>query len=281
MNDQEQTAIVEALSSPAGQTGGAIEFKPGDSFFHRLHPATKIVFAISIVAVVFLLSDFRGPLVILCLLLAVLFWFDFLRPVAKTAFLLSIPFGVSLLLVHGLFNPANQTPLITVGSVPFVGALIIWKEGIQFGLLFYFRLTSVIIAVLSLIRTTHPRKLSIGLENKGVPRKLTYVFMSTLQLASQVKMQARSIADAQQARALDTNANILERLKSLVAMIVPLFISILITTQTRALALESRGFSRKGGRTALLEIVDTRLDKSLRWMMVGFVAVVFITQVVL
>jgi len=281
MRKEQREAIEGALQNPAGETGGAVEFSPGNSLLHRLHPATKVVLTIGIIFTVFLLSNFQGPLVVLILLLIVLIVFGFVRTVGRISFLLSLPFGISLLVVHGLFNPANQTPLFILEPIPIISELIIWEEGIRFGLLFYFRLISIIIATLTLIRTTHPRRLSIGLENKGVPSKLTYVFMSALQLAPQVKRQAQSIVDAQQARGLDTETNLIERAKSLVAMVIPLFISILITTQTRALALESRGFSRKGERTPLLEVHDTRLDVLLRGCTLVVVAGVFLWQVFL
>lgn len=281
MDERRRAAIEDALNNPTGGTSGAVEYDPGDSFLHRLHPLTKIVVTVGIVVTVFLLSDFRGPLVVLLSLLALLAAVGYLRVIARAAFLISLPLGVSLLVVHGLFNPGNETPLFAVRSVPVVGTLIVWEEGIRFALLFYFRLTSVIVAILTLIRTTHARKLSIGLTESGVPSNLTYVFMSALQLAPQMKDQARSIVEAQQARGLDKRATLIDRLKSLVAMLTPLFISMLIATQTRALALESRGFSRTGPRTYLLEVTDTTLDRAIRWATAVAVAAVFVRQVVL
>lgn len=281
MTDDRRAAIEAALDNPAGGAAGAVEYEPGDSFLHRLHPLTKLVLAIGFVVVVFLLPDFRGPLLVVLVLSGVLLAFGIFRDVARTAFLLSLPLGVSLLAIHGLFNPQNATPFVSIRGVPVLATLIVWEEGLRFGLLFYFRLLTVIVAVLIVIKTTHPRKLSIGLEEKGVPSKLTYVFVAALQLAPQMKAQAEAIADAQQARGLDTRANYRERFKALVAMMTPLLIGMLIATQTRALALESRGFSRTGPRTYLLAVHDTALD---RWIRRGTglaVAGVFVRAVVL
>lgn len=281
MDADHRTAIEEALDNPAGGPSGAVEYDPGDSFLHRLHPATKLTVTVGIVATVFLFGDFRAPLVVLLALLALLVALGYLRVIGRTAFLISLPLGISLLVVHGLFNPDNTTQLLVVEPVPVLGRLVVWEEGIRFGLLFYFRLTAVIVAILTLIRTTHARKLSIGLSDKGVPVKLTFVFMSALQLAPQMKDRAQAIVEAQQARGLDTRSTYVERLKSLVAMLTPLFISMLISTQTRALALESRGFSRGGSITNLLEVRDTSLDGALRWATALMVAAVFVWQVVL
>lgn len=281
MDSDRRTAIETALDNPAGGPSGAVEYDPGNSFLHRLHPATKLVVALGIVATVFLFGDFRGPLVVLLALLVLLAVVGYLRVIGRTAFLISLPIGVSLLVVHGLFNPQNTTQLFVLEPVPVLGRLVVWEEGIRFGLLFYFRLTAVIVAILTLIRTTHARKLSIGLADKGVPTKLTFVFMSALQLAPQMKDRAREIVEAQQARGLDTRSTYRERLRSLIAMLTPLFISMLISTQTRALALESRGFSREGPITNLVEVTDTAVDRALRWATVVVVVALFVGLVVL
>lgn len=281
MDQDHRAAIQAALDNPTGGPSGAVEYDPGDSFLHRLHPATKLVITVGIVATVFLFGDFRAPLVVLLVLLGLITAFGYLRVIGRVAFLISLPIGVSLLVVHGLFNPQNTTPLFVVEPAPVIGRLVVWEEGVRFGLLFYFRLVTVIVAILTLIRTTHTRKLSIGLADKGVPDKLTFVFMSALQLAPQMKDRAGAIVEAQQARGLDTRSTVIERLKSLVAMLTPLFISTLISTQTRALALESRGFSRSGPITNVLEVADTSTDRALRWGTVAVVAVLFIWQVFL
>ena len=78
----------------------------------------------------------------------------------------------------------------------------------------------------------------------------------------------KAILDAQQARGLDTTANLRSRLRSYVALMAPLLIGTLIATETRALALESRGFTREGERTYLLNVSDTAMDKTLRWLAV-------------
>lgn len=276
-----RAAIREALDNPAGGPSGAVEYDPGDTFLHRLHPATKLTVTVGVVATVFLFGDFRVPLLILIGLLALLAGVGYVRVIGRTAFLISLPIGVSLLVVHGLFNPQNATQLFVFEPVPVLDRLVVWEEGVRFGLLFYFRLTAVIVAILTLIRTTHARKLSIGLADKGVPTKLTFVFMSALQLAPQMKARANAIVEAQQARGLDTRSTYRERLTSLVAMLTPLFISMLIATQTRALALESRGFSREGPITNLLEVPDRPVDRVLRWGTAVVVAALFVRQVVL
>jgi energy-coupling factor transport system permease protein len=280
MSEDRRAQIERAIDNPAGGPSGVVEYEPGDTFLHRLHPLTKITLAVGLSVLVFLLADFWGPLAVVLVVLGGLTAFGILD-VARTGLVISFPIGASLLVVHGLFNPANATPLFAVSAVPAIGTFVVWEEGVRFGLLFYFRLLAIILSLLTLVKTTHPRRLANGLTDKGVPSNLAYVFMATLQLAPQMKDEARSIAAAQQARGLDTEANVVERFKSLVAMLTPLLIGMLIASQTRALALESRGFSRKGPKTYLIEVADTTLDRGLRWGTVVALAAALAWQVLL
>lgn len=281
MDESTSASIEAAINNPSGQRGGPVEYQPGDSILHRLHPLTKIVLSLGFIVIAFILNDFRGPLLLVVVLLLVMAVFGIFRDIARSAFFIGLPIGVSLIVIYGFFYPHNQTPLFVVQSVPVIETFIVWKEGILFGLLYYFRLMVVILSALIFIKVTHPRRLSVGLAEKGVPNNLTYVFIAALQLAPQMRDQARSIADAQQARGLDTQANIVERLKAFIALMTPLLIGMLITSQTRALALESRGFSREGPRTYLLETTDTTLDTALRWVTIGIVVVIFVWRVLL
>ncbi|HET7323842.1 MAG TPA: energy-coupling factor transporter transmembrane component T [Halococcus sp.] len=281
MDENISASIEEAINNPSGHRGGPVEYQPGNSVLHRLHPFTKLVLSFGFIVTAFILNDVRGPLVLLVILLVTIAVLGIFRDIARSAFVIGLPIGVSLVVIYGLFYPQNQTPLFVIQSVPLIETVIIWKEGILFGLLYYFRLMVVILSALILLKVTHPRRLSIGLAEKGVPNNLTYVFMAALQLAPQMRDQARAIADAQQARGLDIRANIVERLKAFIALMTPLLISTLIASQTRALALESRGFSRKGKRTYLLDTNDTTLDKTLRFATIGIVVVVFVWEVLL
>jgi energy-coupling factor transport system permease protein len=281
MDENIVESIETAIDNPSGRRGGPVEYQPGNSILHRLHPLTKIVLSLGFIVTAFILNDFRGPLFLVVVLLVAMVVFGIFRDIARSAFFIGLPIGVSLVVIYGLFYPQNQTPLFVVQPVPVIETFIVWTEGILFGLLYYFRLMVVILSALILIKVTHPRRLSIGLTEKGVPSNLTYVFMAALQLAPQMRDQARSIADAQQARGLDTRANIIERLKAFIALMTPLLIGMLITSQTRALALESRGFSREGQRTYLLETTDTTLDTALRWVTIGIVAVIFVWRILL
>ncbi len=271
----------QLLEQAQKDADGIVDYQPGESFVHKLNPVTKLVLTVGIAAVVFMMPDFRIPLLVMLALLGVtalsrVFW-----SVTKVTLVIGVPLLLILLPVQGLFYPDNQTPMYVFETVPVVGSLIFWREGIMFALLILTRLAAVIVAMMLLVNTTHPKKLTDALMRKGMSNKFAYVFIAALQFVPQMRRRSEQILDAQQARGLDTSANLFRRVKAIVELLSPLLISTLISTQTRALALESRGFSRTGDRTYIYDIPDTRIDRALRWATAFGVVAVGIWAVIL
>ncbi|MFC7009093.1 energy-coupling factor transporter transmembrane component T family protein [Halalkalicoccus salilacus] len=270
---------VDALIENAEGSDTLFEYRPGSSLLHRTNPVTKLVISVGLVLIAFLLPDFRGPLVLSIALLALVIASGVARPVLAVLAAIGTPLALSLVVIQGLFYPENETVLVAFG-VPVIDSLAFYVEGVEFALLVLFRLTVLMIALLGTIVTTHPKRLTIALMEKGVSNKIAYVFMAALQFVPQMQRRARSILEAQQARGLDTSASISRRLRSYVALMAPLLIGTLIATETRALALESRGFTRSGERTYLLDVPDTAVDRALRWLTVLAVIAVVVWRVV-
>lgn len=256
---------VETLIEGADGSDTLFEYQPGSSLLHRLNPVTKLVCSVGLVLIVFLLPDFRGPLLLSIALFALVAAAGAARSVGTVLAAVGAPLALSLILIQGLFYPENESILVAIG-VPVIDQLVFYVEGVEFALLILFRLTVLMIALLGTIITTHPKKMTIALMEKGVSNKIAYVFMAALQFIPQMQERAQSILVAQQARGLDTSATLRQRVRSYIALMSPLLIGTLIATETRALALESRGFTRSGERTYLLEVRDTGFDRALRWL---------------
>lgn len=262
--------VLEEAESP----GNVIDYLPGDSLLHRLNPVTKLVGALAVILIAFLIPDFRAGLVLTLALAAVVLLAGVFRPIAKVLGVIAVPLATALILIQGLFFPDNETPWYVVEPFPVFGQVVFYEEGLLFALLILFRILVLMLALLSVIVTTHPKRLMISLTEKRMPDKLAYVFLAALQFIPQMRKRAGAIVDAQQARGLDTEANLRRRVRSLLALLGPLLISMLIATETRALALESRGFTRSGERTYLFDVPDTGLDRGLRVVAVGCVLAV-------
>lgn len=252
------------LAESAGESTGIFRYQPGDSLLHRLNPVTKLIVSAGLILVVFMLPDFRGPLALTLVLFGLVVAAGLVRTITPVVAAIGTPLLVSLLVIQGLFYPGNETAFWSIGGIPVLGVLTFWEEGLRFSLLVFFRLTVLMLALLATVLTTHPRELTVSLIQKGMPRKLAYVFMAALQFIPQMRTRADAIMDAQQARGLDIHANVYRRLRAFVALMTPLLIGTLIATETRALALESRGFSNTAEATSLFDVSETLLDRALQ-----------------
>ena len=234
-----------------------VRYHNGDSLVHGLHPITKVT-----LLGCWILGAYLAPPAVLAVLLGVLVIAAVSGGVAtavgRAALPILVPLGVGLLAIHGFFRSGSGAVLLTVGPAT------LWRDGVLYAASFLAVLTAFVLAGLLFVTTTHPKRLMTGLTQAGVPRKLGYVFVASLQLVPDLQRAAERIVDAQQSRGLDTRGSIRNRVHGLVSLFSPLLIGALISTQTRSLALEARGFSLDGPRSSLYALSTSRLDRLLR-----------------
>jgi energy-coupling factor transport system permease protein len=235
-------------------------YLPGDTWLHRLHPLTKLAFSLAAVAIIFGGPGRGLPAMLAGLLALLILWRAGLAGPATRAMLrLLAPLAVVLFLVHGLFNPNNQIVLARLGP------LSIGQEGLAFAALVILRLAATLAASLLLVLSTHPAHLIQALEEAGLPSQLAYLLGSPLLLLPQMAGRVQVIQAAQQARGLETQGNLLQRVRALFPLVAPLVFSALVDVEERALALEVRGFSAPGRKTSLIELIDTPGQRAVRW----------------
>ena len=237
-------------------------YLPGNTWLHRLHPLTKLVFSLAAAVIIFggpggwLFAILPGLLAMLLLWRAGLAW-----RVAQATFRLLGVLACVLVLVHGFFNPHNQTILLELG--PFA----IGQEGLAFAALIVLRLAATLTASLLLVVTTHPAHLVQALTEAGLPYGLAYLLGSPLLLLPQIAGRVQVIQAAQQARGLETQGSLLQRARALFPLAAPLVFSALVDVEERSLALEVRGFSAPHPKTSLNKLVDTPSQRLTRWAM--------------
>lgn len=102
----------------------------------------------------------------------------------------------------------------------------------------------------------------LSLEKAGMSPKASYVVLSTLQMVPVLKKKSETIMNAQKARGVETEGNLIVRAKVFVPTIIPLVLSSITGTEERALTLEARGFSSGIRPTHLEDIEKTPADKT-------------------
>lgn len=228
------------------------------SFIHQLTPITKLLYAIVSVTVTLLFPSLMVGIVFLSISIL----FSIIGRITKhmlTLISLVLLLSISIVIIQGMFYTNNEVILLKLGKFAF------YKEGLLHSFVIILRLFNMIVSFGVLILTTRPSDLVDHLVQKGLSPRFGYVLSSVLQIIPQMLSTASTILDAQRSRGLETEGNILKKLRAFFALIGPLVLSSLMEARERAMAIEMRGFNVENwkNRTSLKEIKETLLDKIL------------------
>jgi energy-coupling factor transport system permease protein len=148
-----------------------------------------------------------------------------------------------------------QTLLIRSNTVLFrFGILRIYKDGLQHAIFLCFIILNIAGILLWLFQTTEIKEMTYVLGKMGMSYKASFVFLSTFQMIEVLGKSSQIIMNAQRARGIETEGNIMVRCKAFFPMIVPLVVSSIMNTEERVLTLECKGFDTQCPKTSLLEL---------------------------
>lgn len=228
------------------------QYYPVDSCIHRLDPRTKLFGTMVFIVSLFLADGLWGYVAATLVLGAVIRCsrvpFQFMvKGLKAVVFLLIISVSFNLFLTQG-------TPIVKFGF------LKITKEGVRLAVLMGLRLIYLVIGSSVMTLTTTPNELTDGLE-KGlhilnrfhVPVHEIAMMMSiALRFIPILIEETDKIMKAQMARGADfENGNLIQRVKSMIPILVPLFISAFRRATDLAMAMEARCYRGGDGRTKM------------------------------
>jgi energy-coupling factor transport system permease protein len=234
---------------------------PGDSVIHRLDPRTKILSAMFLIVLLFVVKGFVGyGLVALGLALVIrasrIPWKFVIRGLRPLMVILVLTLTLHL--------------FMTEGRVIFqVWFLKVTWEGLIRGLMMGTRLVLLILGTSMLTLTTSPMQLTDGIETLlkpgkkiGIPaHELAMMMTIALRFIPTLLEETEKIMKAQMARGADfQSGGIMQRARSLIPLLVPLFVNAFRRADDLAIAMEARGYRGGEGRTKLKELKFQRLD---------------------
>ena len=180
----------------------------------------------------------------------------------RVGLVVALPLAVSVLIVNLFFFPAGATILFRVGPI------VATAEGLAFAVETLARLMAITGALVLFYLTTPIGSLVIDLERRGVSARVAFVVSASVRTVPGLVERAGQIADAQRARALDTEGSLWNRIRGLVPLVGPVLLGSMGDVEARAMALEARGFSRSGQRSLLWSPADRDIERVVRWLMV-------------
>lgn len=255
------------------------QYYPEQSVVHRLDARTKILGTLLYIIEVFLVNSFAGfGLVILAL---------------------GILIGISRVPVRFIFKGLKAVVFIilltfVLNLFMFDGTVLWhWKfltityEGLYRSCFMALRLILLIIGTSMLTLTTKPMELTDGLEKLlkpfnrlGLPSHEIALMMSiALRFIPTLLEETDKIMKAQQARGADfESGNLMQRVKSMIPILIPLFVGSFRIAQDLALAMEARCYHGGVGRTRMKEIVFSRRDGVAGVLLAVFLGIVIASR---
>jgi energy-coupling factor transport system permease protein len=239
-------------------------FRPGSSWLHRRHPATKLLALGCLLIAAFVLPP-PGSVVLAVTAGAGAAGAGLFAPLLRAG-RVGLVLLASILVVNGLFYPGARDILVELGP------LALTREGLEAGLTFGLRILVALEASLLFLFTTPADDLMEALIERGVNPRLAWVMLAAMQLVPRLQGRARAILDAQQARGLEVGGSILRRSGAILPLIGPLVLGTLIDVRERTFALEARGFGSGLPRTAYRMVGDPPGDRLVRWLLAATIA---------
>lgn len=238
------------------------QYVPSNSIVHRLDPRTKITIIFFFVLIVFFANNLLSY--------AILATFALLSMFSTR---ISIRF-----IIKGL------TPVWFLIIFTFILHLIVTKEGTMlvdlFGLKIYtggviqglaisVRFFLLILVTSLLTLTTTPMEITDAIEDMFHPLKkfkfpiheLALMMSISLRFIPTLMQETDKISKAQASRGVDFRSGpIRQRVKAVVPLLIPLFVSAFKRAEELAMAMEARGYRGSEGRTKLRELKIKKQD---------------------
>ena len=252
------------------------QFFPGNSLLHRMDPRAKIIGTTIFVVAIFLantplaygiVAAFTIGAMLLSRLPLRLMW----NAIKSLWIIIVFTMGI-----HIFTTPGN--------SIISYGIINITDNGLAMGLQMAARLVFLILFSSLLTYTTSPIRLTDGIEHLlnpfrriGVPaHELAMMMTIALRFIPTLLEETDRIMKAQASRGANfTTGSIMQKAKSMIPVLVPLFVSAFRRADDLATAMEARCYRGGEGRSKMHQLCYTNKDR------IGFAAVMLVTLILL
>ena len=232
-----------------------------ESAVHRLDPRVKLIATVVFIISLFLVDNFWGYLTA-GLFLAFSIRLSHVPFKFMVKGMKAILFLLIFTVIFNLFLTPGQ-PLVSIWR------LTITREGLETAVKMAIRLSFLIIGSSVMTLTTTPNNLTDGMESLMKPLRRLHVPVHEIAMMMSIALrfipilleETDKIMKAQMARGADFDSgNLIQKAKSLVPLLVPLFISAFRRASDLAMAMEARCYRGGEGRTKMKPLIYKRRD---------------------
>ena len=255
------------------------QYYPADSAIHKLDPRVKLFGTLLYIISLFC---FKG---VVALGVATIFLFAVIK-ISKVPFKFMVK-GLKAIMVLMLITAAFNLFLTPGETLVSFWVLSISKEGATNAVLMAIRLTYLILGTSIMTLTTTPNQLTDGLEKSlmplskiGIPVHAIAMMMSiALRFIPVLIEETDKIMKAQMARGADfESGNLIKKVKSMIPLLVPLFVSAFRRADDLAMAMEARCYNGGSGRTKMKPLRYNGKDRMAYLVILLYFALVLVCR---
>ncbi|MDR0846329.1 MAG: energy-coupling factor transporter transmembrane protein EcfT [Lactobacillales bacterium] len=239
---------------------------PGDSFIHKMDPRTKLALCFALIILLFAIPpmDRIGYLLFIILTLVLIKFSEikfklFVDSIKPLLFLILITVVTQMLYTD-----------VSKGHIFWSwGVFAISDYSMEKAVFMFLRFVLVIMLSTLLTLTTMPLSLADALEWFMKPlakfrfpaHEISMMLAIALRFVPTLIEETQKIMDAQKSRGMDfANGSIIQKVKAIIPLLIPLFISGFNRAEDLAIAMEARGYRGGDGRTKYRQLNFARVD---------------------
>lgn len=235
---------------------------PGNSFFHKLNPISKLVFLILLTVITFMIRSllFLALILVIIILFALLSSISLKNLIRKTRFILIVLiFSVLLNIFFNAIPSGQDVVLLYLFGFSF---LPIRRLAVYYALRALLIVLTLYTSTLIYTNTTSSKDFLYSLMRLRIPYKYCFSLMIGIRYIPTIEQEAKTIALAQRARGFGV-----EKIKSIkkaynliFERLMSTLVSILRKGHTTSISMENRCFGLYKERTSLTKIKFKVLD---------------------
>lgn len=213
------------------------------------HPLAKLVFCLSFGFMTMIVFHWQVGFAVFLLATLIAVTTPAARTYFKTLgimFLLGCIFTVGVRIYVHLGDPGPAAFYLFGKAVP-VTAVVSCLDMV-------FMIEGFLGIFLTFFLTTEIRDLCLCLERIGLPGTATFMVLSTFACLGSIKEKMGNVRESQRARGIETEGNVLMKVKSILPVLFPVIISSMTGIEDKTLAMNARAFAAPGRHTALRKV---------------------------
>ena len=211
-----------------------------------LDPVNKINIWLAIGIIAMVVKDWRYGVIACIAYMLIAAYLKVFKPYMKLFGVCFVFLGLMTVLVRAVGHRQEGAALFHVLGFPVTDAAL--KNGLDMASF----LLGFSGAIFLLFLTTPMRDIMLSLEQrKWVKPSTSYIVLVSFKTITELSNNMKSILESQQARGIETQGNMLTRLKSAFPVISPTVLSAISYTEDKCISMESRAFAHEEGHTYL------------------------------